>query len=53
MIGQKSKEDYHLEAAQYINTAQKAISESGEQSSSTELAFLTRGAFPAHLRKKQ
>ncbi|KIK69347.1 hypothetical protein GYMLUDRAFT_214453 [Collybiopsis luxurians FD-317 M1] len=43
MTGQKSKEDHHKEAAVLMNAAQRAASESDEQVSSMELAFLTRG----------
>ncbi|KAJ4488867.1 RNA polymerase II-associated protein [Lentinula edodes] len=46
MTNQKSKEDYHREAASLINAASSSASEasqSGEPAVSMELAFLTRG----------
>ncbi|KAF5374557.1 hypothetical protein D9757_010165 [Collybiopsis confluens] len=43
VTGQKSKEDYHKEAATLINAAQRAAAESEDQASGMELAFLTRG----------
>ncbi|KAJ4490912.1 RNA polymerase II-associated protein [Lentinula aciculospora] len=46
MTNQKSKEEYHKEAASHINAASSSASEatqSGESVVSMELAFLTRG----------
>lgn len=48
MTNQKSKEEYHREAASLINAASSSASEasqSGEPAVSMELAFLTRGTF--------
>lgn len=42
MIGEKSKEDYYREAAQYLNTGERVGAESGEAVGGT-LSFLTRG----------
>ncbi len=42
MTSEKSKEDYYCDAAQYLNTGEHVVSNSGEGVSGT-LAFLTRG----------
>ena len=42
MTSEKSKEDYYRDAAQYLNTGERVVSDSGESVSGT-LAFLTRG----------
>jgi hypothetical protein len=42
MTSEKSKEDYYRDAAQYLNTGERVVSDSGEGVSGT-LAFLTRG----------
>ena len=42
MTSEKSKEDYYRDAAQYLNTGERVISDSGDRVSGT-LAFLTRG----------
>lgn len=42
MTGEKSKEDYYREAAQYLNTGERVGAESGEAAGGT-LSFLTRG----------
>ena len=41
MTSEKSKEEYYRDAAQYLNTGERVISDSGEVSGT--LAFLTRG----------
>jgi RNA polymerase-associated protein CTR9 len=43
MTKEKPKEEYYREAAQFLNTGEKAVAESGEGVGGT-LAFLTRGA---------
>jgi RNA polymerase-associated protein CTR9 len=53
MTNEKPKEDYYREAAQYLNSGEKAAAESGEGVGGT-LAFLTRGtdfclSIPLHL----
>jgi hypothetical protein len=50
MTSAKSKEDYYRDAAQYLNTGEPLVSDSGEGVSGT-LAFLTRGRIilsPSH-----
>ena len=42
MTSEKSKEEYYRDAAQYLNTGERVVSDSGEGVSGT-LAFLTRG----------
>jgi RNA polymerase-associated protein CTR9 len=42
MTSEKSKEDYYRDAAQYLNTGERVVSDSGDRVSGT-LAFLTRG----------
>ncbi|KAF8637305.1 hypothetical protein AX16_010835 [Volvariella volvacea WC 439] len=42
LVGEKLKEVYYREAAQYLNTSQRASAEAGEGAGGT-LAFLTRG----------
>lgn len=44
MTGEKPKEEYYREAAQYLNTSDRVGTESGEGVSTT-LAFLTRGVW--------
>lgn len=48
MTNQKSKEEYHKEAAALMNAAQRSASEGGEPVVSTELAFLTRGIYTSN-----
>jgi len=43
MIDSKSKEEYYRDAAQLLNTGERAGADSGEDGSEI-LAFLTRGA---------
>ena len=42
MTSEKSKEEYYRDAAQYLNTGERVVSDSGDRVSGT-LAFLTRG----------
>ena len=42
MTSEKSKEDYYRDAAQYLNTGVRVVSDSGDGVNGT-LAFLTRG----------
>ena len=42
MTSEKSKEDFYRDAAQYLNTGVRVVSDSGDGVSGT-LAFLTRG----------
>ncbi|KAF8813945.1 RNA polymerase II-associated protein [Phlegmacium glaucopus] len=42
MTSEKSKEEYYRDAAQYLNTGERVVSDSGDGVSGT-LAFLTRG----------
>lgn len=42
MTSEKSKEEYYRDAAQYLNSGERVVSDSGDGESGT-LAFLTRG----------
>lgn len=42
LTGEKPKEEYYKDSAQFLNTGERAMVEAGEGSGST-LAFLTRG----------
>lgn len=42
LIGEKPKEEYYKESAQFLNAGDKVARDGGEGSGST-LAFLTRG----------
>lgn len=42
MMHEKSKEEYYREAAQFLNTGERASAEAGDAVGST-LSFLTRG----------
>lgn len=42
LTGEKAKEEYYKDSAQFLNAGEKAAFEAGEGSSGT-LAFLTRG----------
>jgi RNA polymerase-associated protein CTR9 len=42
MKGTKSKDDFYREAAQFLNTGERAVTQAGEGIGGT-LSFLTRG----------
>lgn len=42
LTGERPKEEYYKDSAQFLNTGEKAILEAGDRSGGT-LAFLTRG----------